>query len=83
MGGLLPSGPPNLLPRLMVPRSAGSWAWATMLPGCHTTALIHATKVYDFPVPAPPVKAVMHGSSSTWHTTKACEGFRQWRCTMW
>ena len=39
---------------------------------------MHATKVSDFLVPAPPVNAVMHNSSITCRTANACEGFNAW-----
>ena len=80
-GGVSPSRPPNFLPILMVPRLAGSGFWATRWPCCHSTAMMYATKVSDFPLPAPPVNAVMHDSSSTYRTAKACEGFNAGRWT--
>ena len=42
---------------------------------------MHATMVSDFPVPAPPVNAVMHDSSNTCRTANACEGFNAWHWT--
>ena len=54
-GGCRWVSPPPLLPVCIEPGALGFGVRGSKYPCCHITALMQATRVSDFPVPAPPV----------------------------
>ena len=69
--------PPPFLPACIESGALGFGMHGSKYPCCHITALMQATRVSDFPVPAPPVmEETTAPSSRHCRTAKAWEGFR-------
>ena len=69
--------PPPFLPVCIESGALGFGMHGSKYPCCHITALMQATRVSDFPVPATPVmEETTAPSSRHCRTAKAWEGFR-------